>query len=414
MAEASVKILPGGYLFVWPTEQVQIRLARFADDGRSRSTSAELTITSTEAASAGHLHQARLNLTSTPGKRQLIKDLEKRDEGTDWATVIEATAVKALEMHRQGEPIVLVGQQPVDDSPRFRLQPLLPEGQATIIFGEGGSFKSFLALLASILILNGQDTLGLKALAGNVLYCDYETSESEINERVAALYTGLGIADVISIPYRYCYHALADDIEMLQAYCADNDVSLLIVDSVGAACGGDPNDAQTIIRMFAAIRSLRTTSLLIDHVAKRAEGDRTPYGSVYKTNLARSVWEAKRVQNLRERSIRVGLFHRKVNRGPLQPALGFSIDFDSDGDALCAVNLSRLIVGSDAELAAGLPLRERILAVLKTGALKTDELADMLGTTPGTVRVKLAALKGKVVRVGESWGLVDTEHEIRF
>ena len=83
---------------------------------------------------------------------------------------------------------------------------------------------------------------------------------------------------------------------------------------MGPACAGNPNDPEPTIEYFRALRSLRCCTLTIDHVAKAAAGQRTPFGTVYKTNLSRNVFELRKAQEVDEARISLGLFHRKALR----------------------------------------------------------------------------------------------------
>ncbi len=416
MPDPSVLSIPGGYRFVYPLEQVRITVSRIVDDRRTLATSAELTVASTNTELPGHLHQARVNLTSSQGKNGFAKALNARDDTIDWASVVEAVCLKTLEMHRQGEPVVEVGRAPLRATATHRLAPILVEGQPTVIFGEGGSFKSYIATMMGILVKSGSTLLGLCPLKGNVLYLDWETSSEELNERVRALCVGLGL-DAIGLDYRYCCAPIADDLSAIQEIVADREVGLVIVDSLGAACGGDPNSAEVAVRMFAAIRSLHVSTLLIDHVSKNSEKP-TPFGSVYKVNYGRSVWEIKRVQNLRERAIRVALYHRKVNNGPLLAPVGFAIEFhNSERGQVQEVHIGRLSVDQDTDLSTGLPQRERIIGFLRAGKASPQEIADGTGIPVQNIRVRLNQYKteGAVVKVGDDWALpAREEQEVPF
>jgi hypothetical protein len=115
--------------------------------------------------------------------------------------------------------------------------------------------------------------------------------------------------------------------------------------------------AETAIRFFNALRSLRVASLILAHVAKNSE-EKTIYGSVFFSNFARSAWEMKKAQEAGEHIIRVGLYHRKTNLGPLQQPLGFKLHF---GEAFSLINRSR-------NPAVSLPLTSYQIA------LKTDKI----------------------------------------
>lgn len=408
MSKPEARAIAGGYRYTWAAEQLQATVTRIIDDHRG-GTTAEINFKVISGPNAGHLHQCRMNMMSTPTKKSLVSALRSRSiPEVEWDAIVETLCVDALRRHRLGEPIVEIGTRPGREGPAYRLDPMLPEGQPTIIFGEGGSFKSYLALLIAHLVQSGKSELGLIPKQGNVLYVDYETSADELNERALALWRGLGEDAPLGISYRFSSQSVDTDIESLQNAVNERDVDLLIVDSLGPAAGSDPNAAENIIRLFANLRALRVTCLLVDHVAKNSDHP-TPFGSVYKTNLARSVWECRRVHNAG--AIRIGLYHRKHNMGPLHNALGFEIEFSNDLNGRPEnVSIAKFEVRDDEELAAGLPLTKRIKNVLGGGAVSEAELTDRVRAPLVDVQKRLSYLKKKVrpeviELSGHVWGL---------
>jgi len=416
MSRPITSAIPGGYRLIWAHERVMATVTRLTDSRKDMSTSAEVLVTATDApAGAAHMHQGRVNLTSTRAKADLAKALRGRDESVTWIDLVESLCVEVLKLHRMGEPVVAVGTQPLNGGQKYRLWPLCPDGVSTVLFGEGGTGKSFLATLCAVLVQAGGQHLGLRPDPGNVLYLDYETSAETLNERVRAICAGLGIPP-FDIFYRYSYHPLADDLDALRDMILEHGISFVVVDSLGPACGGDPNDAEMAIRMFNALRELRVTALLIDHIAKNtAEGSKpSPYGSVYKINLARSVWQIKQGQRTEDMASAVGLYHRKANLGPLRSPFGLTMHFVNDpNEQLTEMRFASLSVDDDSDLAKELPLRQRIIAALKDGKLTVHDLAVTLRETTPTlsedsVRVTLNRMKGgQVVKMGEEWGLLE-------
>jgi hypothetical protein len=408
--------IAGGYQFLFPIEHVRVTVKRLADDRRTQSTSGEVEVESIDQAAPGHIHQSRINLTSTQGKNGLIKVLRTANEAIDWDSIVETFCKATLEMHREGEPFQFIGNRPLSGGVKYRLWPICPEGMPAIVFGEGGTGKSFVALLAAILVQSGNSTIGLHPAQGNVLYLDYETSAETQNERVKAICAGLEIPEQM-IGYRYCYHPLAEDVETLQEMCGSKGIQFLIVDSLGAACGGDPSDPDLAIRMFNAMRQLHVSSLLIDHVAKNTMQGQSvsPYGSVYKTNLARSVWHIKPTERTEANHTHVALYHKKVNFGPLRDALGFDLMFQNDDhEQLTAVRFNSFAVKNDPELMKNLPIRKQIMACLEGRRMNLADLCVELDTTPHLLSPRLSELKKSKVlgSWGELWGILDLQTQV--
>ena len=183
---------------------------------------------------------------------------------------------------------------------------------------------AYLAMLVTEGILDN----GLIPEPGPVLYLDYETSSATAARRFNTLYAGFGFEHKSSVLYRFCFQPLASEIQEIQRIASEHGIQLIIVDSAGPACGGEPESASASIQYFAALRSLRATTLTIAHKAKGSSNG--PFGSVYWMNYPRSVYEIKKAQDEGENLIHVGLFHRKVNDGKLLKPMGFKFDFDEN------------------------------------------------------------------------------------
>ena len=134
---------------------------------------------------------------------------------------------------------------------------------------------------------------------------------------------------------------------------------MLIIDSVGLACGGEPENAKVINDFAKAIRSLRQdtgmTTLLIDHMNK--EG--LLFGSIYKFTNARLVWEIKKNQETNANSLFVGLFHKKANDDKLYKEISFELTFSKD-----AIHIERKDV-RDTPLEVFLTWSERVANTIR-------------------------------------------------
>jgi hypothetical protein len=417
MAGPTVYTIPGGYQFIWPVDRVRVTVRRLRDERRGDTTKGEITVEANDPTTTEPIFQGQLTLTSPVSRRDVIKALVYRAPDVRWVDVVEALCIQTLKMHRQGEPMLPVGTRPLSGGQRYRLWPMVPEGVSTVLFGEGGTGKSFIATLAAVLVQSGGAFVGLRAEQGNVLYLDYETSAETLNERVAAICTGLQIPP-FDIQYRYSFHPLADDIDSLRDMITDGGISFVVVDSLGPACGGDPNDAEMAIRMFNALRELRVTALLIDHIAKnQTEGGKpTPYGSVYKVNLARSVWQIKQGERSEDLASTVGIYHRKANYGPLRAPMGLTMRFTNDlNEQLTCMSFGACAVIDDPALSQEMPLRQRIVAILKSGKMTAHDIAVTLREndarlTDDTVRVTLNRMRGnQAVKIGEEWGILERQ-----
>jgi len=347
---------------------------------------AEMTVTST-APTGGTLHVARVNLLSTRSRADLAKHLAQRAPGlsTDWPKLVEIASIETVRAFREGAPAILLRDAPVPIDAGYVLPPLLVARMPTILFGDGGSAKSLLALAAAASIETGHPYLGLEpAMTGRVALLDYEMDASEHRERLRRL-TGEPMPGILYVP---CSRPLADDVDRIRRIVARHDIDYLIVDSVGLACDGPPEAAEVANRFFGALRELGLGSLLVAHVNRSGDTER-PFGSTFWHNSARSTWYAKKQQEAASSTLTVGLFNRKSNLGPLRSPLAFEITF-GDGET----TISKTSIASAPDLAAELPLRLRMAQLLRTGALSYADIAAALNVKLETVSKTASRYEG--------------------
>jgi len=210
---------------------------------------------------------------------------------------------------------------------QFMFSPFLVEGVPNLLFGKGGTGKSYFCLRLAISVVSGRSFLDLTPnQTGKVLYLDFEDTGSEAHDRLLRL-CGAFNPDWEAIKERIRYfravgRPLKDLVPILKHRIQQDDVKLLIVDSANAACGGRPEEAEIASLYFNSLAQLEITSLTIAHETK-AENHAYPFGSVVWWNMPRNIWNAqsKNGESYGEsegdpeegRTIDVGFFHRKCN-----------------------------------------------------------------------------------------------------
>jgi hypothetical protein len=271
----------------------------------------------------------------------------------------------------------------------------IPEGLPALLYGNGGSAKSYLAMLAGLAVAAGVPWLGKPTVQRPVLYADFELDEAEQHRRARRLAIGLGLPDV---PEAFEYVQLADlspqDAEaVLLDWVAANPNGLVILDSVGAAATADLEKAQAVVQVFRGLRSLNPGGLLlVDHQSKLQAGqdyrDKTPFGSVYKYNLSRVVWQSELVES-QPGEAWVVIRNVKNNLGPLQGEIGVKLSFEEGWVTVTTVALT------SSPLVERASLETRIIAALgERGPSTAQEIADHLEANPKSVKAKLSRLKG--------------------
>lgn len=216
------------------------------------------------------------------------------------------------------------------------LEGAIPRGYVTTIFGAGGLGKSLLALnLATLACIGGQRFMGLRfPLKGlNVLYVDFELEDNEQTRRAQEVASGLNLPDVPgNLTYVSPGTSLSRFLPQLKQEIQTRSIEFVVIDSFGAS-GTDGESVQDVVGLFTELKRLGVTILLLDHQSKmQAKEDynqKTPFGSVYKENLSRSVFQLSRVE-AHDNMMTLRLRHTKTNFGKFQDDLIFDMSFEGD------------------------------------------------------------------------------------
>ena len=384
----------GIYELAWPQLNVTAKVERIKE-GSDHEVKAEIQLASTRPTSSGHLRGGRLNLTSPSARNTFARSLTARDSEVDWDKVLEQLCIAVLAEWREGSPAVLLtGQSDVQASVKWLIEPIVQLNNPTLIYGPGSTGKSWFGQYLAVLADEGFSSGGLRIEPSTVLYLDWETDQDELDSRVTMLRKGLGLEGPSSIWYKHMTSGLSNDIETIRGLCATHNVQFIVVDSVGSACMGEPESAEVVLRAFGALRSLGVSSLCIDHTNK--EG--SLFGSVYKYNASRQVFECKKDQQPDDHKIVLGLFHKKANNSRLMKPIGYELAFSDS-----AITIRRQDV-RDTALETHMRVGDRIENLLKTkpGGLSVQDIAEALEKTESHIRKELSDGKrrGKFVVIG--------------
>ena len=386
----------GIYYLSWPNLHIEARVDRIKESS-DHEVKGEVQFTSSRPMSAGHLRAGRLNLTSPAARNTFGKALAARDSELDWDRVMEQLCASVLGRWRHGTPVVVLdGNVDVEAQAKWLIEPLIQLHNPTLVYGPGSSGKSWLALYLAVLADHGMNHGGLniEPSNGKVLILDWETSVGEIGSRVTMIRRGLGLEGQSHILYKSMNQGLANDIESIRSIVSERDISLVIIDSLGSACMGEPESAEVVLRAFGALRTLNVSSLIIDHTNK----EKILFGSVYKFNSARMVFLCAKDQQEDSDKIIFALVHKKANNFKLMRPIGFELGF-SDG----LVSIARRDV-RDTPLEEHLNVKDRIEHILSTtpGGLSVAEIAELLEKTESHIRKELSEGKnsGRYVILG--------------
>ena len=214
----------------------------------------------------------------------------------------------------------------------YAVYPLFVRGVANLMWAPGGSAKSYFGLLSCVLIDRGISEFGLRAPKGNALYLDWEEEPDVFRQRLFAVQKGLNIQnpETSGIYYKKMMGSLVSNIEGISRTVIDKDITYVVIDSVGAALGGNSIDQQVVEEYFTALRILNVTSVSIDHANRAGEttGNWAIHGSAFKYARARQVYELKKVQEADSGELQVVMYHRKTNDSGNKSPRGFKVKFD--------------------------------------------------------------------------------------
>lgn len=391
----SVVVDQGIYTVRWPDpDWVTLEFDLLTTDRRTGDTSAEAAIYLTSEGDNRFLHRARLNLLSTIAQERLAKYIAGRAPHLKvrWTEVISTSCDYILEEYRKGEPYIKLRDAPEPAHRGSLLPPLLAGDGTTILFGDGGTGKSLMAVAVAASLQSGQTVIGgLEPTHQlHVAYLDWEWEAHVHRRRLREMWPEGDLPDIVYVP---CRRPLIEEADRIRRMVRDEAIGFLVLDSVALACGGEPESAEVAINFFNALRVLGLPSLAIAHVTKsdaKGSADK-PFGSAYWANTARSTWYVRRSDGSDQQHLSIGLFNKKANDTGLAAPIGLSVQF-AEGLIL----IQRAEVREEPDLDNQRPLRYRINDLLNRQPMLAHELADELEVAVDSVR--------KTLRRGESAG----------
>ena len=285
-----------------------------------------------------HLMIRKINLTSQQSLNTIIKALREMTDDyfpdIDWPKIMEQLVVNVSKYKGGNMESVLIGNTPVVNEEKHYIFPFIRKNAINIIYGAGGSGKSYLSVLFGLLVQSGKSYAGLAPDKGYVLYIDWESDPEDLNERLRAVKKGLvevhpDIADIQFLYYR-AKDKFINEEDTIADMIVENDIKLIIIDSFGGALAGEINDSEASMQLANCLRSLGVSILGIDHVSK--SNSNSPIGTVYKVNLARNLWSVTSKVDEVNNEMEVVLKHTKTNSKKENPRV-FNMKFHIEEQA---------------------------------------------------------------------------------
>jgi AAA domain/NrS-1 polymerase HBD domain len=290
---------------------------------------------------------------------------------------------------------------------------LIPEKKTSVVYGGGSNGKSFLMadLMLTLIDPHADRWMGLEAATRPVLYADFEQDEDEMYRRFWNLARGRGLVDVPE-GVQYLYRGARSTGQVVAdilGWGEENGGGVVIVDSVGFAIEGDPEKASDVMKFYrehvSALEAAGLTPLLIDHQSKIVKGEqyfnKTQFGSVYKFNSARSVFQSG--GDYSAGVFRGKIKHQKTNVGPYVEDIGFEIRFEDADERIVVEQVASIPLCFQTELTA----EQKITHALEGSAegLTVEQVAEETQVNLKTVQNTLKAMeKGGLAEVAGKAG----------
>jgi len=401
----------------WTQHDIAMGMERLTDtrDGLR----AEVTV---ESGVAGRvLGPVWLNIISTESQVRFANACAKRVNGLTtevWhAVVVQACAVVAKQFRAPAPTLDLSTVDP-GQGVEFLIPGLVPLDETTVIYGDGGSMKSLLAVRLAASVVLGQPlpwgVIGNPDMSGirptrccPALYLDWETNTRTVAARLRRVAMGMATS-VPQVFYRQCLRSLQDELPSIREEISKRGIGLVVTDSIGFAVNGSLTEDDTARGAMNALRQMSpATRLVIAHVnataAQQTTGVTRPFGSAFFWNGMRSGIEVRRAEEgAKADDIELGLFHRKANDDELHKPIGVSVLFDGRRGPIEFVESD---INDTPDLAARTTISSRLRAILRKARepLTTDELSEQTDVPMDTVSRTLKRMPD-VQQVSEGGG----------
>jgi hypothetical protein len=293
----------------------------------------------------------------------------------DWLSALETLSVRVSRAESEGsseiKPLADYGL-PTDD-PAWTISGLpILKSHPTILFGDGGAAKSYLALWIAGTIARD---------SSKVLFADWEFEPEAHRDRLQRLF-GAGMPRE-RLHYVRCSQPLVNEVGRLQKHILEHGIGFIVVDSIAFALNGPPESAEIAAAFFRSLRTLNVGSLSLAHTTKSLEqSDQKPFGSTFFSNGARSVWHIKRNddEGTGSSTVELALSHRKSNTGQRLSTRGIKLGFSG-----ATTTVEPFDLAGSADLATALPIWQRVKSLVAQTPMTIPQLAVELEARPDSI-----------------------------
>ena len=323
----------------------------------------------------GTLLWTATNLSAARTRAGLAKGLASRsgEPKWDWLSALESLSVLVSRAEAEGSSEIqpLADYDLPTDDPAWTIAglPILKD-HPTILFGDGGAAKSYLALYLA----------GTIAREVPTIFIDFEFEPGAHRARLQRLF---GAAMPHGLHYVRCSQPLVTEVGRLQQWILEHGCRFCVVDSIAFALNGPPESAEVAAGFFRSLRTLNVGSLSLAHQTKGGDNsDKTVFGSAFYNNGARSVWHVRRNDNegADSSTVELALSHRKSNTGQRLSTRGIKLDFAGTTTTVDTFDLA-----GSADLATTLPIWQRVKSLVAHTPMTVPQLASELDARPDSI-----------------------------
>jgi len=338
----------------------------------------------------------RIGMMSQRDIRELTVDCQKRfGDLCDWSAIIPRSISLIVATYRAGNAPVVLADVPDPGEPQYLVPGFLLEDRNVFLSAYGGSAKSIIGMALAISVATGEPFAGMRpAKIGPALFLDWEDEADTQSYRMRAICAGYGLKEPPTNLYHWAMTTpLKEAQRAIRRFVRAHNVELVIIDSIGAAIGGELVKEDAAIQAMLACKGMSPVSrLIIAHVSKadadKASSERRTYGSGFFEFGARDVWQAHRAGDPGGNEITVAFTNTKNNHGQKEP-FGLTIRF-----APGTITLNRCDITCEPDLIAGLSQPDLICYVLKSDGEQTaKELSENTGLRPEILKANLFRLR---------------------
>lgn len=232
--------------------------------------------------------------------RDQMEDLEpKCMDSAEWRALMEERRRREAARATVPDGVVPLYDFEKPDPLEWLVAGLVPEDHLTMLIGDGGTGKSFLALHMAMCVATGRPFLSRGVKRSRVLYVDHELDEDEQKRRTVRVAEGMGLNIYGGALRRQFYYLRPPDAlgtkehqDQILNVVRRLNIDMIVLDSLTMGAAADVKDEADVVPIVQQIRRWPTT-LAIDHVShgtakNQRAAEARAYGSVFKRNAARS------------------------------------------------------------------------------------------------------------------------------